>query len=114
MGVEVRHVQQDNVADVTEPHVSHRAPSRMSKKARRRSPAQFKESTVTNMARAGQSETPGACWRTDFPSLIIPPQVGVGRGTERPRKARLPSATMAKPIPPPETAQGGGTTVGKH
>src|ERR1035441_10929126 len=68
------------------------------------------DSNKKNMARAGHIRMYGLTLRFPLavPSAIRFPHEGVGRATERPRKANDPSSTMtpATVISPKETAAG--------
>ena len=65
------------------------------------------------MAAAGKMTSHGLVWplppeRSDEPSLSMLPQLGVGGGTDSPRKASVPSSTMivATAISPKEMMVG--------
>src|SRR5205085_10094557 len=92
---------------------SHRPPSLISKNERSRSPAKFRASTVKNSAIEGQRQISGSCSRELRPSLIIPPHVGVGGRTDRPRKASAPSATMATATATSANDRAVGSTLGR-
>src|SRR5262249_19726368 len=72
----------------------HRAPCRGSVEARSRSPTKLNASTVRNIAAAGRNAIDGAVSRLSRPSAIMPPQLGAGGGTPRPKKLNAPSTTM--------------------
>src|SRR6516165_4948410 len=72
----------------------HSAACRGSVAARSRSPTRLKASTVRNIAAAGKNAIDGAVSRLSRPSAIMPPQLGAGGGTPRPRKLSAPSTTM--------------------
>src|SRR5262249_14763836 len=68
---------------------------RGSMRSRKPSPIRFNPSTVIMIAAPETVETQGALRRNSRPSLITPPQVGVGGWTPRPRKLREASIRIA-------------------
>src|SRR5262252_7160520 len=80
--------------DREEGRAGHNAPGRGSVSARSRSPTILNASTVRNIVPAGKNAIEGAVSRLSRPSAIMPPQLGVGGGTPRPRKLNAPSTTM--------------------
>src|SRR5205085_5099399 len=72
----------------------HNTAERGSVSSRSLSPIMLNASTVRNIAPAGKNAIDGAVSRLSRPSAIMPPQLGVGGGTPRPKKLNAPSMTI--------------------
>src|SRR5438093_10652848 len=87
---------------------------RGSRRSRRASPNMLKPNTARDSAVAGQIASHGAryMWSSP-PSESIPPHVGYGGGTPRPRNERLASVRMTVESPVVVTTMMVGTTFGR-
>src|SRR5207237_5417337 len=78
----------------------------------RESPKRLAPSTVTTMARPGMADSHHALPTYSRPSLIIPPQLGVGGWTPRPRNDSDDSTMISSASWKLETTMAGPTTLG--
>src|SRR5579883_1769484 len=101
------------ILDLEQRRPAHDVPRLGSVTARSVSPTRLKASTVRNMAIEGKKAICGATSRLSRPSAIMLPQVGAGGGTPKPKKLRMPSATMMTATSTRKKAESGSMTMGR-